>query len=42
MVYDEPEFEEQSYGFHPNKNLQLAVLKSQQYINEGYQDIVDI
>ena len=38
----EPTFEESSYGFRPNKNLQQAVLKSQEYINEGYQNIVDI
>ncbi|MCB9197416.1 MAG: group II intron reverse transcriptase/maturase [Flavobacteriales bacterium] len=40
--YFEPTFEESSYGFRPNKNLQQAVLKSQTYINEGYQNIVDI
>lgn len=40
--YFEPTFEESSYGFRPKKNLQQAVLKSQEYINEGYQNIVDI
>lgn len=35
-------FEEESYGFRPQKNAQQAVLKSQQHINDGYQDIVDI
>ena len=35
-------FEEESYGFRPKKNAQQAVLKSQWYINNGYQDIVDI
>ncbi|CAG5081512.1 group II intron reverse transcriptase/maturase [Parvicella tangerina] len=40
--YFEPTFEESSYGFRPNKNLQQAVLKSQAYINEGYQNIADI
>ncbi len=35
-------FEAESYGFRPKKNLQQAVLKSQGYINDGYQDIVDI
>ena len=35
-------FEEESYGFRPKKNTQQAVLKSQEYINNGYQDIVDI
>ena len=38
----EPNFEEESYGFRPKKNLQQAVLKSQEHINNGYQDIVDI
>ena len=38
----ELEFEEFSYGFRPNKNLQKAVAKSLKYINGGYQDIVDI
>ena len=35
-------FEEQSYGFRPNRNLQQAVAKSLGYINDGFQDIVDI
>ena len=38
----ELDFEEESYGFRPKKNAQQAVLKSQDYINNGYQDIVDI
>src|SRR5574344_1490396 len=38
----EMEFEDYSYGFRPNKNAQKAVLKAQDYINSGYQDIVDI
>lgn len=38
----ELEFEEESYGFRPKKNAQQAVLRSQTYINTGYQDIVDI
>ena len=41
-IHFELNFEEESYGFRPKKNLQQAVLKSQSYINEGYQDIVDI
>ena len=36
------EFSDHSYGFRPNKNLHQAVLKAQGYINDGYQDIVDI
>ena len=35
-------FEDSSYGFRPNKNAQQAVLKALEYINSGYQDIVDI
>lgn len=38
----EMDFEGYSYGFRPNKNAQQAVLKAQDYINSGYQDIVDI
>ncbi len=38
----EMEFEDYSYGFRPNRNAQQAVLKSQEYINTGYQHIVDI
>lgn len=38
----EMEFENHSYGFRPNRNAQQAVLKAQEYINSGYQHIVDI
>ena len=38
----ELEFEEQSYGFRPQKNIHKAVRQSLSYINDGYQDIVDI
>lgn len=38
----ENEFSSFSYGFRPKKNLQQAVLQSLSYINDGYQDIVDI
>jgi group II intron reverse transcriptase/maturase len=38
----EMEFEDYSYGFRPNRNAQQAILKAQEYINDGYQDIVDI
>jgi len=38
----ETEFDDQSYGFRPNRNAQKAVLKAQEYINSGYQYIVDI
>ena len=35
-------FEVFSYGFRPGKNSQQAVSQSLKYINDGYQDIVDI
>ena len=38
----EMNFEDYSYGFRPNRNAQKAVLKAQEYINLGYQHIVDI
>jgi RNA-directed DNA polymerase len=38
----EMEFEDYSYGFRPNRNAQQAVLKAKQYINSGYNHIVDI
>ncbi len=38
----EMEFEEHSYGFRKGRNLHQAVQQSLSYINEGYQDIVDI
>ena len=36
------DFEEQSYGFRPERNLHGAVKQSLETINEGYQEIVDI
>lgn len=36
------EFSENSFGFRPKKSLHQAVLKAQSYINDGYQDIIDI
>ena len=38
----ELEFEDESYGFRPQKNTQKAVQQILKYINDGYQDIVDI
>jgi RNA-directed DNA polymerase len=38
----EVEFNDDSYGFRPNRNAQQAVLKAQGYINSGYNHIVDI
>jgi group II intron reverse transcriptase/maturase len=36
------EFSDYSFGFRPNRNLHQAVMKAQEYINDGYQHIVDI
>lgn len=41
-AYFEVDFEDHSYGFRPNRNAQQAVLKAQEYINAGYNHIVDI
>jgi RNA-directed DNA polymerase len=38
----EQEFLPSSFGFRPNKNAHQCVLQSQQFINDGYQHIVDI
>lgn len=38
----ELDFEEFSYGFRSNKNIHQAVSQALRYINDGYQDIVDI
>jgi group II intron reverse transcriptase/maturase len=36
------EFSDNSFGFRPGRNLHQAVLKAQGYINDGFQNIVDI
>jgi len=38
----ELDFEEESYGFRPKRRLHQAVQQALNYINDGYQDIVDI
>lgn len=38
----EGDFSPYSYGFRPGRNAQQAVLQAQTYINEGYQDIIDL
>ena len=38
----EPEFSDFSYGFRPRRNAGQAILQAQAFINEGYQDIIDI
>ena len=42
MARFEFEFTDNSFGFRPNKNLHQAALNAQGYINEGFQNIVDI
>ena len=38
----EQEFQPQSYGFRPGRSCEQAVLKLLEYLNEGYEWIVDI
>ena len=38
----EAEFSPYSYGFRPNKSARQAVHQALSYINEGYQDIIDL
>lgn len=38
----EAEFQENSYGFRPGRSCEQAVLKHLEYLNEGYDWIVDI
>lgn len=38
----EPTFSESSYGFRPGRKAHQAVIKSQKYIQEGYEWVVDI
>ena len=40
-IYD-PTFSESSYGFRPNKSAKGAILKAQEYINQGNKWVVDI
>jgi RNA-directed DNA polymerase len=40
-VFD-PEFSQYSYGFRPNRSAHQAVLKAQEYIQEGCEWVVDI
>ena len=42
MARFEFEFSDHSFGFRPKRNIHQAVMQAQGYINEGYQDIVDI
>ncbi len=38
----EPLFSDNSYGFRPNRNCEMAIIKSLEYMNDGFQWIVDI
>jgi group II intron reverse transcriptase/maturase len=38
----EPDFQQHSYGFRPNRNAHQAIQQALENINDGYQDIVDI
>jgi RNA-directed DNA polymerase len=40
-IYD-PRFSDNSYGFRPRRSAHQAILKSQEYIQEGYNIVVDI
>lgn len=35
-------FSEFSYGFRPRRSAQMAVLKTLEYINEGYDWVIDL
>lgn len=38
----EPYFSEYSYGFRPKRSCQQAIIKALEYMNNGYDWIVDI
>jgi RNA-directed DNA polymerase len=38
----EVEFNENSFGFRPNKNARQAVLKAQEYLNLGYTRVIEL
>ncbi|PYF01432.1 group II intron reverse transcriptase/maturase [Ureibacillus chungkukjangi] len=38
----EKEFSEFSYGFRPNRSCEMAIIKSLEFLNDGYNWIVDI
>ena len=40
-IFD-PEFSSSSYGYRPGRNAQEAVLKAVEYLNEGYDWIIDL
>ena len=38
----EPKFSESSYGFRPDRCCEMAILKALEFMNDGYQWVVDI
>ena len=38
----EPQFSEYSYGFRPMRSCEMAIVKALEYMNDGYEWIVDI
>ena len=38
----EPKFSESSYGFRPNRYCEMAIQKALEFMNDGYQWVVDI
>lgn len=38
----EPKFSESSYGFRPNRCCEMAIIKALEFMNDGYQWVVDI
>lgn len=38
----EPKFSESSYGFRPNRCCEMVILKALEFMNDGYQWVVDI
>ena len=38
----EPLFSDSSYGFRPNRCCEMAIIKALEYMNDGYEWIVDI
>lgn len=41
LIY-EPVFSDSSYGFRPNRCCEMAIIKTLEYMNDGYEWIVDI
>ena len=38
----EPQFSETSYGFRPNRDCHMAINKVLEYLNEGYEWVIDL